>query len=674
MKEFITVCPRNCYSTCSFRVFTEGGKVRRILPYAGNLATPEGPCIKGLSYLEREFSPSRLLYPLKRGNDGTFTRISQDEALETISEKLLGARAANGPHSVLFYKGSGCSGLSNDISTIFWKRFGGATTTYGNLCWPAGLEAVRLTLGSIKHNVPWDLANAQLVIIWGKNPAETNVQEMIHIDRARKNGAKIVVIDPRRTLTADKTDMLLCPKPGTDAALALAMAKVIIDRRLTNDSFIKKYVSGFEKFAASLNITAEEAEKITGIPATTIEELAILTGKRERVTIIPGYGLQRYTNGGQTIRSILAIPVITGKIGLPGCGFSFANLQGYVFDETLEPLSYYPDKECDKPFRRALSMATFSKDFFSLKDPGIAVAWIERGNPVTQLPGSNDVIKALKSIPFKVVVDQFMTDSAAMADIVLPAKGIFEQADVVSSYWNPYVQYKPAVIDSPGEVMPESEIYFHLAGKMGMDVTGAGGIPAPDEYDRWLADRISQADGFSVSRLKEGPVIPGQSEEIAYSNRKFSTASGKIELWSDSAVKLWGVNPLPSFDPPDNFNEEHLPFRLMTPCIASRIHSQFGNLEVIRSVTDEPAWEISVADARKLELKSGDLIRVFNSGGEVRGRVKVTARVSKGSIVFPNGVWLNEGGGVNALVTPAETDMGHGAAFHNTRVGVEKAS
>lgn len=674
MKEFITVCPRNCYSTCSFRVFTEGGKVKRILPYTGNLATPEGPCIKGLSYLEREFSPTRLLYPLKRKNDGTFTRISQDQALEIISEKLFHAREKYGPHSVLFYKGSGCSGLSNDISGNFWKRFGGATTTYGNLCWPAGLEAVRLTLGEIKHNVPWDLANAQLIILWGKNPAETNVQEMIHIDRARKNGAKVVVIDPRRTLTADKADILICPTPGTDAALALAMAKVIIDRRLTNDKFIKKYVSGFEKFAASLNITATEAEKITGIPAAAIEELAIMTGRTERVTIVPGYGLQRYTNGGQTIRAILTIPVITGKIGLPGCSFSFANLQGYVFDETKEPLSYYPDDEHDKPFRRALSMAAFGKDFFSLKEPGIAVAWIERGNPVTQLPGGTDVIRALKTIPFRVVIDQFMTDTAAMADIILPAKGMFEQADVVSSYWNPYVQYKPAVINSPGEVMPESEIYFRLAGKMGIDVTGAGGIPAPDEYDNWLADRVSQTDGFSISQLKEEPLIPMQSEEIAYSNRKFSTPSGKIELWSDSAVKLWGVDPLPSYDPPDNFNEEHLPFRLMTPCIASRIHSQFGNLEVIRSVSEEPAWDMSVTDARKLGLKSGDHIRVFNFNGEVTGRVRVTARVRKGSIVFPNGIWLNEGGGVNALVTPAETDMGHGAAFHNTRVGVEKVS
>jgi anaerobic selenocysteine-containing dehydrogenase len=421
------------------------------------------------------------------------------------------------------------------------------------------------------------------------------------------------------------------------------MTKVIIERRLTDNNFIKKYVYGFEKFASSLNMTTAEAEKITGIPAAAIEELAILAGKTERVTIVPGFGLQMYTNGGQTIRSILTIPVITGKIGLPGCSFSFANLQSYVFDETKEPLSYYLDDERDKPFRRALSIATFGKDFLSLKDPGIKVAWIERGNPVTQLPGS-DVIKAFKTIPFKVVVDQFMTDSASMADIVLPAKGMFEQADVISSYWNPYVQYKPAVIDFPGEVMPESEIYFRLAGKMGMDVSGAGGMPAPEEYDRWLADRIGHTCGLSISRLKEAPLIPDQSEEIAYSNRKFSTASGKIELWSDSAFKLWGVDPLPSYDPPASFNEEHLPFRLMTPCIASRIHSQFGNLEVIRSVTDEPAWDISVTDARKLGLKSGDLIRVFNSNGEVRGRVRVTTRVRKGSIVFPNGVWHSEGG------------------------------
>jgi anaerobic selenocysteine-containing dehydrogenase len=672
MKEFITVCPRNCYSTCTFRVFTEDGRVKRILPYEGNLATPEGPCIKGLSYLEREYSSSRIIYPLQRQADGSFARVGTEEALQIISDKLLAAREKHGSNSVLYYKGSGNSGLSNDIAGNFWKLFGGATTTYGNLCWPAGLEAVRLTMGEVKHNVPWDLANASLIVLWGKNPAETNVQEMIHIDRARRNGAKVVVIDPRRTPTADKADILLRPRPGTDAALALAIAKVIIDRNLTNKEFIKKHVTGFDRFAASLEITPDKAQNITGIPVDEIIRLAVMVAGAERLTVVAGYGLQRYTNGGQTIRSILSIPVITGMIGMPGCGFNFANLQSYIFDEVKEPLSYYPDPKSDKPFRRAISMATFGPDFFALKEPGIEVAWIERGNPVIQLPGSGEVRTALESVPFTVVVEQFMTDTAAMADIILPAKGIFEQADVVGSYWNPYVQYKPAVADPPGEVMPESEIYRRLAEIMGMDISDDDGIPAPGGYNGWLKERISHTPGFSYDELMQKPVIPEQNEDPAYANGKFNTPSGKIELWSDSAVKLWGVNPLPTYEPPDDFGEAHLPFRLMTPNIASRIHSQFGNLEVVKSVIVEPAWDISVGDARRLGLKSGDTIRIFNSRGEVTGRVMVTARVRQGSIVFPNGIWLSEGGGVNRLIAPAETDMGHGAAFHNTRVDIEK--
>ena len=671
MQEHITVCPRNCYSTCTFRVFTEDGRVKRILPYEGNLATPEGPCIKGLAYLEREYSPDRIIYPLRRQPDGSFARIGTDEALSIIAERLTAAREKVGPHSVLFYKGSGYSGLSNDIAGSFWRLFGGATTTYGNLCWPAGLEAVRLTLGEVKHNLPWDLANASMIILWGKNSAETNVQEMIHIEKARQNGARVVVIDPRRTLTADKADLLIRPRPGTDAALALAMARVIIDRELADMDFISRHVSGFDRFASSLEMTPDKAQDITGIPEDEIIRLAVMAAGAERLAVIAGYGLQRYTNGGQTVRSILTIPVITGMIGKAGCGFNFANLQSYIFDDVKEPLSYYPDSGSDRPFRRAISMATFGPDFFALKEPRIEVAWIERGNPVIQLPGSGEVRKALDSVPFKVVVEQFMTDTAAMADIILPAKGIFEQADIVGSYWNPYAQYKPRIVDPPGEVLPESEIYWRLVQIMGLDNT-ATGIPAPSDYDNWLTEHISHTPGFLRDELMQRPVIPDQNEHPAYGNMKFETPSGKIELWSDRAAKLWGVNPLPAYEPLNDFGEEHLPLRLMTPNIASRIHSQFGNLQVIRSVAEEPAWEISVADARSRGLRSGDMIRVFNSRGEVRGRVRVTARVRNGSLVFPNGIWMSEGGGVNMLIAPSETDMGHGAAFHNTRVDMEK--
>lgn len=671
MKEYITVCPRNCYSTCSFRVFTDEGKVKRILPYEGNLATPEGPCIKGLSYLEREFSSSRLLYPLRRAADGSFERMSWGEAVRIISDKLLEAREESGPISVLFYKGSGYSGLSNDIASAFWKRFGGATTTYGNLCWPAGLEAVRLTLGEIKHNVPWDLAAADTIILWGKNSAETNIQEMIHIDRARKNGARVIVIDPRRTPTADKADILIRPKPGTDGALALAMAQIIIEKGLADREFISRYVHGYEEFAASLTITASEAEQITGIPAGSIEELAMTAGRSRRLSVIAGYGLQRYTNGGQTIRSILTIPVLTGNIGRPGCGFNFASLQGYVFDDIKEPMSYYPDPENDRPFRRTISMVKFGNDLMEVKNPGIKVAWIERGNPAIQLPDSRKVVDALRSIPFRVVVDQFITDTARLADIILPAKGIFEQADVVSSYWNPYVQYKPAIISPPGEVKPESEIYWLLAEAMNLE-RDENTIPSPGGYESWLHEQVSRNKNIDHTQLMKAPVIPVQNDEPAYSDMKFNTPSGKIELWSEDAGKLWNVTPLPSYSPPSDLGETHLPFRLMTPNTGSRIHSQFGNLDIVKKVTGEPAWEISLSDARRLGIKNGDRIRVYNSLGEVFGNVRATARVRNGSVVFPNGIWIDEGGGVNILIAPVETDMGYGAAFHNTRVGIEK--
>ena len=232
-------------------------------------------------------------------------KISIDEALKFISDNLQRIRKAYGSKSILWYRGSGMSGLTNEIGYSFWKLFGGTTITYGNLCWPAGLEAIRLTLGSVKHNVPWDLKNASVIIVWGKNPAETNIQEMSFIAGARERGCKVVVIDPRRTPTADKADILIRPIPGTDAALALAIARVLIDDNLINQEFINKYVSGYTEFKQSLSAYPEDAEKITGIPASVIRKLAYYIGTGGPVTFLPGYGLQRYSNGGQTIRTIL---------------------------------------------------------------------------------------------------------------------------------------------------------------------------------------------------------------------------------------------------------------------------------------------------------------------------------------------------------------------------------
>jgi len=658
MEEFVTACPRNCYSTCSFRVQVDNNKIIRILPYSGNLATPEGPCIKGLSYIERTHSADRIIYPLLRKSGGGFQQISTAEALQ----------------SIMWYRGSGMSGLTNEIGSAFWKAFGGATTTYGNLCWPAGLEAVRLTLGSVKHNVPWDLKNAQTIIIWGKNPAETNIQEIAFIASAKENGCRVVVIDPIRTPTADKADILFSPNPGTDAALALAIAKVLIDQNLIDLPFIVSHVKGFDEFRKSLHISPADAEKITGIPEEAIIELAHTIGNGGAVTFLPGYGLQRHHNGGQTIRAILALAVITGNLGKPGTGFNYANLQSYIFDDIKEPLSYYPNPEKDAPFRRTISMAKLGIDMLKTTNPELKAVWIERGNPLLQSPDSQNVRKAIEAMEFKVVIDQFMTDTASVADIILPAKDIFEQSDIIGSYWSPYVQFKPKVIDSPGEVMPESEIYYHLAKKLGLGIESSF-LPEPGNIniEKWLERRISGYSHLNLEDLKQGPVLAPGLQKIAWSDLKFDTPSGKIELYSEEAGARWGVSPLPEYFLNENDSQIGIyPLTFITPNTGSRIHSQFGNLKIIRDTVAEPAAGISISDAQIRNISTGDRIRIFNKNGEIISKARVTNRVPAGSVVLPNGIWLNEGGGGNSLVAPRETDMGYGAAFHDNMVEVAR--
>lgn len=674
MEEFITACPRNCYSTCSFIVQVENNRIRRILPYSKNLATPEGPCIKGLSYIERFHSPDRIIFPQLRKADGSFQQIPTSEALSIITNKLLNIREKHGAHSVLWYRGSGMSGLTNDIGSEFWKAFGGATTTFGNLCWPAGLEAVRLTMGSVKHNVPWDLENAKTIIIWGKNPAETNIQEIAFIARAKEKGCKVIVIDPVRTPTADKADLLFSPLPGTDGALALSIASVLIEKGFIDQAFLNNYVKGFDEFKKSLSIKPEEAEKITGIPVSDILDLATIIGNGGPVTFLPGYGLQRHLNGGQTIRAILSLAILTGNIGKPGTGFNYANLQSYIYDDLKEPLSYYPDPQKDAPFRRSLSMAKLGTDMLKTTDPELKAAWIERGNPLLQAPDSVNVRKAFEKIGFKVVVDQFMTDTAKIADLILPAKDMFEQSDIIGSYWSPYVQFKPKVISSPGEVMPETEIYYHLAKKMNLSIDNSL-LPEPGDENivKWLENRIKGYSHLTIKDLKSGPVLAPGLQEIAWSDMKFETPSGKIELYSEEANAKWGISPLPQFIP-DNSDKgsKNFPLTFITPNTGSRIHSQFGNLKIIKETVPEPAVSISVADARRRNISTGDRIRVFNQFGEIISNVRVSNRVPKGSLVLPNGIWFSEGGGGNTLIEGRETDIGHGAAFHDNKVEVEK--
>lgn len=674
-----TACPRNCYSTCSFKVRVENGRIVNIEPQPLNRATPEGVCLKGLSYFERAHSSERILYPLKKSRTGQFERISWDEALKTICERLKFYKDNFGSQSILFYESSGMAGMVNDFSGKFWELFGGATTTYGNLCWPAGLEGVRLTLGENKHNVPWDIENARLIVLWGKNPVETNIHQMVFIERAQAQGAKLVVIDPRRSPSSERADVLIQPRPGTDAIVALAVAAELIRNECVDAGFIDRNVVGFEDFKRSVeHLTLEKAAHVARVPVELLIQLTDDIGHIKPMTIAPGYGMQRFSNGGQTIRSILALSVLTGNIGKPGACFHYANLQSYVFDEIREPMCYYPSKDSNGAFRREVSKARLAEDMVSLKDPELKMIWVERGNPVAQNPDSNATLKALRGLEFRVVVEQFLTDTAAEADIVLPAKNMFEQTDIVGSYWNPYVQLKPKILEPAGEVKPETEIYYFIAQKLGYskeEISKWLPEPGDENIQMYLKERMKAFPQLKWEELLEGPILAPGLEELAFSNLKFNTPSGKIELKSEAARTLWGVNTLPTYEELIEGEDRHkaeYPIQLLSPNTKNRIHSQFGNLGIIRQFALHPHLEMNASDATERGIADGDLVKVFNTRGEMKVAAKLSFSIRKGCASYYNGLWLSEGGTPNLFTKGRETDMGHGSAFYDTLVEIEK--
>ncbi len=685
MAYFTTACPRNCYSTCSMKVELEDGRLRRIEAHPDNRATPEGVCLKGLSYVERVHSADRILHPLKRKPYATdFEKISWDDALDTIAGKLQYFKETYGPQSVLYYSASGTKGLLNSVGGQFWRMYGGYTTTYGDLCWPAGLEATRLMLGDNRHNAPWDIANAKLIILWGKNAAETNIHQMYYIDRALEQGAKLVVIDPRRTQTSERAELLIQPRPGTDGALALAVANLLIENQWIDHAFIHHHVQGFSEFKESVSgFTAEIAADITDVPPSFIYKLAEFLGTIQPATINAGYGMQRFANSGQTMRALISLLALTGNIGKPGAGWIFANLQSHIFDAVRDPIAFYPPEQPDGIARVSISTTRLGQDMLATQDPPLKMIWVERGNPVTQNPETHTVLQAIRSLDFRVVIDQFLTDTAREADIILPAKTMFEQSDVIGAYWHPYIQLKQKIIDPPGEVKPESEVYYLLANRSNFpEEEIRASLPGlfDEDIDAFLQRKLEPFPELTLERLREGPVLAPGCQEIAFSDFNFPTPSGKIELWSEEARQRWGVPHLPTYTEPvesvkwqENTNHK-FPLYLMTPNTKNRIHSQFNNLRMIRQVSEKPVVYMNPADANRRGINAGDRVRIYNDRGELKMEAKLDYSLKDGCVVITNGWWISEGGTVNFLSYGRETDMGFGAAFHENLVEIKKAS
>jgi anaerobic selenocysteine-containing dehydrogenase len=674
-RTITTACPANCYSTCGLRVTVEDGRLRRVEAHPANRATAEAPCLKGLASLERAYAPDRVLHPLRRSRGGRFERVSWDDALDAITGKL--GELRDEPQSVLFYSGSGTKGLMNGVARSFWRLYGGCTTTYGDLCWPAGLEATRLTLGANLHNAPWDLVNARLIVLWGKNAAETNVHQMAFVHQALDRGAEVVVVDPRRTETAERAALHLRPRPGTDGAIALAVAHRLVERGWVDEPFVRDHVLGYEAFRESVRSrTPAWAAEVAGVPEAEVERLAELLGTVKPATVNAGFGLQRYTNSGQSLRAMIALVALTGNVGRPGAGWAFANLASHVFDAVKDPIAFYPPDRPDGVFRVSISTALLGPHMLAASDPPLRMAWVERGDPIPQNPEAPAVLQAFRALELRVVVDQFLTDTAREADLVLPAKSMFEQTDVIGAYWHDFLQLKQKAIEPPGE-----EVYRLLADRLGFPAEAvARELPGPAdaEIEAFLEAKLQAVDpALTLDRLREGPIRAPGASEVAFADLRFPTPSGRIEILSEEAARRWAVDPLPSWTEPLEWGGAapagRYPLHLLTPNTKNRIHSQYGNLASIRALDPEPVVAIAAEDARVRGLRPGDRARVFNDRGALTLRVRVDHGLRPGVVVVHNGWWLAQGGAVNLLSKARETDMGHGAAFHENLVEVGKA-
>jgi len=398
--------------------------------------------------------------------------------------------------------------------------------------------------------------------------------------------------------------------------------------------------------------------------------------------------MQRYTNSGQTMRTLIALLALTGNIGRPGAGWVYANLQSHIFDPVRDPLACYPSESTDGPLRVSISTARLGQEMLATRDPALRLAWVERGNPLAQNPDSETVRAAFQALEFSVVVEQFMTDTARAADLVLPAKSMFEQTDVIGAYWHSYIQLKQKVIEPPGEVKPETEIYHLLAARLGFDPAAiATELPGPDdaEIEAYLARRLQPFPELTLERLRQGPVPAPGRQQIAFADGRFPTPSGKIELSSGEAVERWGVERLPTFSEPeesvrrstaagghagDRAGVAPYPLHLLTPNTRNRIHSQFGNLRLIRRLDARPRLQVHPDDAAERDIDDGDRVRVFNARGSLQLEVELDAGLKAGCVLVTNGWWSTDGGAVNCCSSGRETDMGHGAAFHDNLVEI----
>jgi len=733
MKVIPSVCGHDCGGACPLNVHVKDGKIVKIEAHDVGLPAFR-PCLRGLLYHYRVYSPDRVKYPMKRigeKGEGKFTRISWDEALEEVAGKLTHFRDTYGASSILNLSHSGAEGRLHQPTAItrFLNMAGGQTKSWGGVSYPGGFFASIATYGRLDTgNDRSDLLNSKMIILWGTNPAESvfGTETRWYMTQAKEKGVKIVCIDPRFTKSAAAWASPWIPiRPGTDAAMIAAMAHVILEKGLQDQHFLDTHTVGFDKYRDyvtgaedSTPKTPEWAEKITGVPAETIRTLAIEYATTKPAAIIVGFAAGRAARGEQYHRATATLSAMTGNVGIHGgataCLDLTMNPQPAKLDENKEfadgvsgmysdiPVGKNPVAEGLPPHEYAvkgirdhtIAQVHYSKVWDAIirgKAGGyysdIKMMYIMSGNGLNQFVDTNRGVEALKKLDFMVINEQFITPTAKFADIILPATTWCERNDIRFPWmFGHYALFANKVIEPMYECKDDITIFTELADRMG--IVGYND-KTEDEWLRFIANLhgIKDYDTFKATGIyvhkSDEPHVAFDKQIKEPEKYKFPTPSGKIEIFCQRIADFNRPDELPaiakyveSWEGVSDPKRETYPLQLIQPHPPNRIHSQYNN-PWYRDLEPHAVW-INPVDAKPRNIKNQDQVKIFNDRGAVCIPAKVTNRIVPGVVSIFQGAWYNpdksglDWGGCSNVLAPNEHSPGGAFSSNTGLVQVEK--
>jgi anaerobic dimethyl sulfoxide reductase subunit A len=724
-------CCHDCGGACPLNIYVDNGRITKI--EARDVGLPSmRPCARGLLYQDRVYAPDRLRYPMKRDGErgeGKFVRISWDEALEAIAEKITQIRDQYGPAAIFSLPWSGTKGRLHNGSALvtrFLNMAGGHSKHWGGASFQGGVLASLATYGAVfTGNDRADLLNSKMIILWGSNPAESisGTETRWYLTQAREKGIKIVCIDPRYTQSAAAWSRQWIPiRPGTDTALMVAMAFVILKKGLADQHFLDTYTVGFEKYRDYVTgvedgvaKTPRWAEAITGVPADAIYKLAVDFATLKPVAIIPGWAPGRTARGEQYHRAAATLSSMTGNVGIHGGATAcldadirvVAPAENHVLEKNLAysdiPIPPNPVEQGLPPHELAIKgLREMTVDKVSCvkvwdaiqrgKAGGyftdIKMLYVVAGNPLNQMCDTNNGVRAIRTLDFIVVHDQFVTPTARFADILLPATTFCERNDI-SLPWSSgyYALYVNKAIEPLYESKTELDIFTELAAKMG--ITGFND-KTEEEWLRHIAAKhgIPDYDTFKAQGIYrvESPVpyVPFKKQIEDPFHHPFPTPSGKIEIFSQQIADFNHTDSLPPYakylaawEGGDDPQHKEYPLQLITTHSRRRVHSQFHNIPWHRRIEPHVLW-MNPLDAKERRITNDDRVKVFNGRGTTIIPAKLSQGIMPGVVCMYQGAWYepdpqdHDSGGCANILTQGEHSPGGAFCSNSVLVEVEK--